>query len=138
MQPNIRTLQIIHLALVIGVTMAYIIVGKLYSLDFLNFPELNNTALYVILGAVAAVVISNLIYKQQLKQVPKSATYQEQFVVYQTATIMRLAILEGAAFLLLFLVQEVLIIGLLLIVYMVLIRPSEERMKNDFNNTRLL
>lgn len=44
----------------------------------------------------------------------------------------RWAILEGAAFMILFAVPELNLVGILLLVYMVFLRPSEEGMKRDF------
>lgn len=138
MQSSIKTLQIIHLALVAGVTIAYVIVGRLHTLNFLKLPEMNNTALLLMLGAAAAVLLSHVLYKQQLRQISKTASFQEQFNIYQTATIMRLSVLEGVAFLMLFLQKDLLIVGLILIVYMLLLRPSEVRMKNDLDNNRFI
>ena len=138
MQTPIKTLQIIHLALVAGVTMVYLVIGQIYTLDFLKLPELNNTVLVFMFGAILAVLLSNLAYNHVLKQESSPATFQKQFSVYQTATIIRLAILEGTAFLILFLQQDVLILGLLLIIYMLWLRPSETRMKHYLNQNRLL
>lgn len=138
MQAPIKTLQIIHLALVTGVIMAYVLVGRLYTFEFLNISDLNFTSLLVVLGAFIAATLSNVIYKQVLMQVSKSATIQQQFTTYQTATIIRLAILEGTALLILILQPDVLLMGLLLIAYMMLLRPTDMRMKDDLNNSRFL
>jgi hypothetical protein len=138
MQSPLKTLQIVHMALVTGVTMAYIVIGQINSLEFFNISKLNNTSLLVVLGVVMVALISNLIYNQVLMQISKTATNQEQFAKYQTANIIRLAILEGTALLILFLQNDVLFMGLLLIVYMILLRPTENRMKHDLNKSRFL
>jgi DMSO reductase anchor subunit len=126
------------MALVTGVTMAYIVIGQINSLEFFNISKLNNTSLLVVLGVVMVALISNLIYNQVLMQISKTATNQEQFAKYQTANIIRLAVLEGTALLILFLQNDVLFMGLLLIVYMILLRPTENRMKHDLNKSRFL
>jgi DMSO reductase anchor subunit len=138
MQSPLKTLQIVHMALVTGVTMAYIVIGQINSLEFFNISKLNNTSLLVVLGVVMVALISNLIYNQVLMQISKTATNQEQFAKYQTANIIRLAVLEGTALLILFLQNDVLFMGLLLIVYMILLRPTENRMKHDLNKSRFL
>lgn len=138
MQSPLKSLQIVHMALVTGVTMAYIVIGQINSLEFFNISKLNNTSLLVVLGVVMVALISNLIYNQVLMQISKTATNQEQFAKYQTANIIRLAILEGTALLILFLQNDVLFMGLLLIVYMILLRPTENRMKHDLNKSRFL
>jgi DMSO reductase anchor subunit len=138
MQSPLKSLQIVHMALITGVTMAYIVIGQINSLEFFNISKLNNTSLLVVLGVVMVALISNLIYNQVLMQISKTATNQEQFAKYQTANIIRLAILEGTALLILFLQNDVLFMGLLLIVYMILLRPTENRMKHDLNKSRFL
>lgn len=47
---------------------------------------------------------------------------------------MRWAILEGAAFLILFLKPDFVLFGLLIIIYLIFLRPTEERVNNDLIN----
>lgn len=60
MQTPIKTLQIIHLALVAGVTMVYLVIGQINTLDFLKLPELNNTVLVFMFGTILAVFFIKL------------------------------------------------------------------------------
>ena len=73
-------------------------------------------------------------FKSQLKQVESQANLEEKLPVYQTASIIRWAILEGAAFLILFIKPDLLIFGILLILYLVYLRPTEEKIINDFQS----
>ncbi|MEX0313486.1 MAG: MFS transporter, partial [Allomuricauda sp.] len=81
---------------------------------------------------ISAVVLGNFLYKQQLKNTDSGLKPEEKIGIYQTASLIRWAMLEGAAFIILFLKEELILIGLLLIFYMVILKPSEEGMKRDF------
>ena len=52
---------------------------------------------------------------------------------YQTASIVRWAILEGGAFLILFLKPELAIFGLLLILYLFLVKPTKEKIEAELD-----
>lgn len=73
-------------------------------------------------------------FKLQLKQTDPELKPEENLPIYQTASIMRWAILEGAAFIILFLKPDFLLAGILLIVYLISLRPTEERVISDIKN----
>lgn len=54
---------------------------------------------------------------------------EDKFPLYQTASLIRWSVIEGAAFLLLFLNKDFMIFGILLILYLVFIRPTEDKIK---------
>ena len=62
---------------------------------------------------------------------------EDKIPAYQTASIIRLAILEGAAFLILFLKPDFILFGILLILYIIFIRPTETQFRKDFETTRI-
>ncbi|MGD1840017.1 MAG: hypothetical protein ACFB0B_03850 [Thermonemataceae bacterium] len=132
MKEKIKVIKIIHLALVSGVTLIYVVLGNLHTFNFLRILKTESSAFTYLLVAVAAILLGNFLYKQQLKNTKDNLTLEEKVVPYQTALLTRWVILEGAAFIILFIEKEWLIIGLFLIVYMAFLRPSEERMKRDF------
>jgi len=133
MKEKIKTIQIIHLAICAGVSLAYFFIGE-PSAQHLKIPKIDAaSALYLIIP-VLAILAGNFIFKSQLKQADPQLKPEENLPVYQTACITRWAILEGAAFVILFLKPDFLIIGILLIVYLVSLRPTEERIINDLKN----
>ena len=133
MQEKIKTLKIIHLALCAGLIMAYIIIGQITSFEALKLPEIDNDSIVYLLIPFMAFSISNLLFKSQLKKAHPKASLEENLPVYQTACIMRWAILEGAAFVLLILKKEFIVFGILLIAYLLFLHPTEEKIKKDLN-----
>ncbi|RIV49703.1 MFS transporter [Flagellimonas taeanensis] len=112
--------------------MAYFFLGDLGSRDFLKIPETDATTFLYVLIPMAAIFVGQLMYRQQLQKVDTKLPLEEKLATYQTALIIRWALIEGAAFLILFLKPELVALGLLLILYLILLRPSEDGMKRDF------
>ena len=56
---------------------------------------------------------------------------KEKLVPYQSASVVRYAIIEGSAFLILIIAPDFIIFGVLLIVYLILLMPTEYRIKRD-------
>jgi hypothetical protein len=133
MQEKLKTLKIIHLAICGGVLVAYIILGQITSLDALKLPVINNDSIIYLLIPFAAFLASNGLYKFQLKKGNPKLSIEENLPIYQTASIIRWAILEGAALVLLVLKKDFIVFGLLIIVYLFLIHPSEDKIKRDLN-----
>jgi len=106
MQEKLKTLKIIHLAICAGTILAYIVLGQITSLDALKLPTIDNDSIVYLLIPFAAFSVSNLLFKMQLKKVNPKASVEENLPVYQTASIIRWAILEGAALVLLILKKE--------------------------------
>ncbi|WP_435624000.1 MFS transporter [Flagellimonas sp.] len=132
MNEKLQSLKIIHIALCVGVTLAYFFLGDLQTLEFLNVPKIDSTSFIYLLIGFCAMFLGNMVYNQRLKTVDPKSKFEERIAPYMTASIIRWAILEGAAFLILFLKKEFLVVGLFLIVYMIFTRPSSEGMKRDF------
>ncbi|MEO1486864.1 MAG: MFS transporter [Bacteroidota bacterium] len=133
MKDKFTPLKTIHFALCTGAALVYVLLGEVYKMDFLNLPEIDTTALIYLTIPFSAFLAGNFIYKNILKKVDPKMPMEFRIGTYQTAVIVRLAILEGAAFAILFLKKELLLIGLFLIVYMAFLRPSEDAMKRDFH-----
>lgn len=134
---KIKTLQIIHLALCIGLIVAYIAIGDILNPETLKIPKIDSNSVVYFVIPIAAVILSNFLFKQQLVKVEKSLQIQEKVPLYQSAFITRMAVLEAAAFMILILKKELIILGILLIAYMIFLRPSIVRMENDFENIKL-
>ncbi|MEO0571229.1 MAG: MFS transporter [Bacteroidota bacterium] len=132
MEEKLRPLKMIHIALCTGVILAYVIVGDLQTMEFLNIPKVGTTLFVFLVIPVGAIFLGNLLYKQQLRSVDKNLTLNDKTGGYQTASVIRWALIEGTAFFILFIKRELLVIGLFLILYLIFLRPSESRMKRGF------
>ncbi|WP_343589008.1 MFS transporter [Flavobacterium sp.] len=133
MTEKIRTLQIIHFGICAGTIIAYFIIGDL-SLEKLHFPIIDSASIIYLAIPVLAFVLSSILFKAQLKQIDPKLKLENKLPIYQTASIMRWAVLEGAAFIILFLNPDFIIFGIFLIVYLLFLRPTEERITNDLSD----
>ncbi|WBX70859.1 MFS transporter [Tenacibaculum retecalamus] len=124
MNQKIKTLKIIHLALVAGVTLAYFLIGDFKNI--LNLEIDNASLVYSFIPAVAY-VLSNFVFKNTLNKIKEGDSDDEKFAIYQTASIIKWAILEGACFLILFLKPDFLLFGVILLFYMILLAPKDDK-----------
>ncbi|REH46431.1 hypothetical protein C7448_108102 [Tenacibaculum gallaicum] len=122
MDQKIKTLKIIHLALVAGVTLAFTILGD-FKIMF-NMVIDNSSLLYAFIPAIAYVA-SNFMFKNMLRKVQKDASNEEKLAIYQSASIARWAIIEGACFLILILKPDFLLLGVILLIYLILLTPKK-------------
>lgn len=137
MKERLKVLKTIHIALCLGIALPYFLIGNIASLDFLKIPEIDSSKMIFFAVPIAAIIFGHLLFKQQLKLVDKNLTLEEKIGSYQTASLIRWAMLEGAAFFILFVEEELILIGVMLILYMVYLRPSEERMKRDLEMAQM-
>jgi len=135
-QAKIRILQIIHLALTMGVIL---FIGVVY----INYPDLvleynfnNPIFLLIFFISIAAIIVSNKIYFKKITSIDQNISPQEKFPKYQEAMIIRLAIIEGTAMLnvvssIYFQNLFYLVIALAMFLIMIYLFPSELKIKND-------
>ena len=131
MTEKIKTLQIIHLAVCAGTILAYFFLGELSIEKLKNVPTIDSSSIVYVCIPVLAFVLSTFLFKSQLKQIDPKLKTEDKLPVYQSASIMRWAVLEGAAFLILFLKPDFILFGILIIIYLIFLRPTEERINND-------
>ena len=137
MTEKLKTIKTIHLAICAGVIIAYFMIGDLSSLENLEMPIINKASVIYLLIPISSIFLSNLLYKSQVKNIDSKLKLEEKIPFYQTASIIRLAVLEGAAFLILFLKPDFLIFGILIIIYIIFLRPTETQFRKDCENTRV-
>ncbi len=135
MTEKLKIIKIIHLAICGGIIMAYVMLADFSTLTNLELPTVDTTSIIYLLLPVFCIPLSVFLYKSQIKNTDTSLELEEKLPIYQTATIIRLAVLEGAAFFILFVYPEVLLLGILIILYIIYLRPSEAEFKRDFGNT---
>ena len=117
-----------------GVSIAYFMIGNFSSLSDLKIDS--SSTIYLTIP-FAAYFLSNFLFKSQLKKIDPKLPLEEKFPAYQTASIIRWAILEGAAFILLFMFNDYSIFGTIIIVYLILVRPTENSIKRDLDKPHL-
>ena len=133
MNEKIKTLQIIHFALCAGLIVAYFVIGEISVEKLKKIPTIDSSSIVFAIIPLLAFILSSFLFKSQLKQVDPKLKLEDKLPVYQTASIMRWAILEVAAFILLILKPDFLIFGILIIIYLIFLRPTEEKIINDFS-----
>ncbi len=131
MEQQLKVFKIIHLALIAGLILAYYFLGDLGNLTELTFPTVNSENYIYLFIPIAAFIVSNLLFKHFVSKIEDNLSVQQKLVSYQSASIIRWAILEGAAFLMLLIYPEFLLFGILLIVYLALLIPTEAKIKRD-------
>ena len=131
MEQQLKIFKIIHLTIIAGLILAYYFLGDLGNLTDLTFPTVNSKNYIYLFIPITAFIVSNLLFKHFVSKIDNNLSVQQKLVSYQTASIIRWAILEGAAFLILLIYPEFLLFGILLIVYLALLIPTEARIKRD-------
>ncbi|MFH6969925.1 MFS transporter [Flavobacterium petrolei] len=132
MNEKIKVLQIIHLAICAGTVIAYLFIAQL-SIENLKIETTDSSDLIYFAIPISAFLLSNFLFKSQLKQADPKLKPLDNLPIYQTASIIRWAILEASALLILFLKQDLLLLGILIIVYLVFLRPTEDRIVSELS-----
>lgn len=132
MNEKIKVLQMIHLAICVGTVMAYLFIAQ-FSLESLQIDTTDSSDLIYFAIPILAFLLSNFLYKSQLKQVDPKLKPEGNLPIYQTASIIRWVILEASALLILFLKQDLLVLGIVIILYLVFLRPTEDRIVSDLS-----
>lgn len=132
MAQKIKTLQIIHLAICAGMVFIYVMLGNI-SIDKLRINAVTSSDIIHLIVPTLALLLSYLLFKSQLKKIDPKLTTEQQLPYYQTASIIRWAILEMASFYILLQKPDFIVIGLFIIAYLIYLRPSEDRLKKDIN-----
>tara|TARA_B110000503_G_scaffold83464_1_gene127386 strand:- start:127 stop:537 length:411 start_codon:yes stop_codon:yes gene_type:complete len=135
MKEQLKTIQLIHLALILGVTFAYYFLSDLSSFnDLFTLPDINSSTIYIAITPMIAFVSGNLVFKNMLSKIDKKVKVEDNFGAYQTASLVRWTILEGTAFLIIMTNTDFILFGVVLIIYLALLRPSESIIQKDLKN----
>jgi hypothetical protein len=137
----IKTITIIHYAYCIAVLLFGAAAIFIMENAVMNFSSPDDTFFYLIpLFAIGGLLSSNYIFRNSLKSIQTKSTLMEKLTQYQSARIIRIALIEAPALLgiVIFIItsnQYYLIISAVLLAYMVLIRPSTTIIKEDLRLT---
>jgi len=135
----LKTIKIIYLALLTGQLLFFVVAftqtpRHKFALDFSDDP----LVLVVPLMAVMSFILSNILFRQQLGIAVNQTTLSGKLTSYQTASIIRFAVIEGTSLfsIVAFLISGNLffaaIFGLLILMFIVN-HPSKDKVENDLN-----
>jgi|TARA_R110002049_G_scaffold329_11_gene1858 membrane protein insertase Oxa1/YidC/SpoIIIJ len=133
------SLSIIHAALTIGVLLFTIVLFIMGNDLILGFTSDESIFIYIVpIVAMISYFGSQYLFNKQLANVVNRNTFKEKLMLYQQACIIRFAFLEGAAFLSsvsFMLTNNVfyLVISLLLILYLIKLRPTKKKVMGDLS-----
>lgn len=134
MQSQLKVIKIIHIGLVTGLILAYFVLGNLSNFSQLKLPIVKSDDIIFLLIPIAAIAIGNVLFKSLISKIDAKLSFEDKLIPYQTASIVRWAIIEGAAFVILIIKPELVVFGLFLIAYLVLLMPNNYRIKRDLNH----
>ncbi|WP_291136519.1 MFS transporter [Flavobacterium sp. UBA7663] len=137
--PSLKTLSIIHLALCSGVFIfGFIMFSKTNSTEII-LDDSNDTFKYIIPSvAIIAFFLSNFLFKSQLNSISENAELKEKLVKYQSASIVKYAILEGTALFSIVIYNLTsnflyLLIASGMLLYLILQRPTLSKIISDLD-----
>lgn len=85
---------------------------------------------------LAAIPFSSFMYSWFKKKITAEMPLSEKFAKYQTASLVRFALLELTAFLIIFFLQDskiYFVFPFFIVVYMIFLKPSKEKMMDEMN-----
>ena len=134
---NLKPIQIVHLAMCIAPALFLAIVFVLNKNDF-NAAIFGDDVLYFITPAMAAgaFITGHMLFKKHLSAIDKDMSLSERLTKYQSAFIIRQALIEGAT---IFNIVAYFLLGhsffaaiaLILILLMFAFRPTKFRVSED-------
>jgi hypothetical protein len=135
----LKSISIIHLALLAGQVIfgivAYAQSGKIYF----GIHNMDSVFIYIVpLVAIGGFMGGYLTFKKQLADIRNKKSLGEKVMAYQTALIIRYALLEGPSLLAIVTYMEdgnlfFLAIAGLLMLYFLFLRPTMEKVENDLD-----
>ena len=133
----LRTITIIHLALVAGVIMFAIVTFSITLNQKLDLSYSGDPMFFIVpIMAIAGILVGNYLYGNNIKALASKNTLQEKLAGFQTASIIKYALLEGSALLgiVAFLNEGnlyFLIISILLLLWLIMQRPTRDKIERD-------
>ncbi len=134
------SLKIIHFALTAGVVLFLLIA---IALQFKGFePELKEMEMILlgitVLAAISGIFTGNLLFRRRLEQLVEQKSLEKKLLGYQSALLLKYALVEGPAFFTIVayhLTANILfpVITVLLVFTMVLFAPRKEKLISDLN-----
>ena len=134
------SLKIIHFALTAGVVLFLLIA---IALQFKGFePELKEMEMILlgitVLAAISGIFTGNLLFRRRLEQLVEQKSLEKKLLGYQSALLLKYALVESTAFFTIVAYLLTLniffpVITVLLVFTMVLFAPRKEKLISDLN-----
>jgi hypothetical protein len=135
----LRSISIIHLALLAGQVIFGIVAYAQSTRVYFGVNNMDDMFIFIVpVVAIGGFMAGYLIFKQQLVIIRGKRTLGEKVISYQTALIMRYALLEGPSLLAIvaYLLNGnlfYLAVAGLLMLYFLFLRPTMEKVENDLD-----
>ncbi|MEC7265155.1 MAG: hypothetical protein VXW38_15555 [Bacteroidota bacterium] len=131
----LKIMSFLHL----GITATPIILGILFYTQSqgaqMNFDTSGDMFMAIVpVVAIGSIFLGDLIFKKMLGSLPKGSSLRDKLAKFQTASIIKFALLEGAALFAIVIFSNTqnltyLIIGAFLIFYLLLQRPTKDKIE---------
>ncbi|AEM71042.1 hypothetical protein Murru_2003 [Allomuricauda ruestringensis DSM 13258] len=135
----LKTMSILHM----GIAAAPVVLGAFFYFKTgdaaLNFSNSSDIFLAIVpVVALASIFLGDLIFKKNLKSLPENATLKNKLAKFQTASIIKYGLMEGGALFCIVVFANsqnltYLIIGVFLICYLFLQRPTKQKIERALN-----
>lgn len=140
---SLKKLRIVHIALTIGQIAFAVIVFNLKFSEalFVDISNTNNPFLLIVpMITIVGFTMGNFLFKKQLATIKREDSDSTKISKYQTATILKFALLEGPSLLgiVAFMLSGNLIFLIfsgIIILYFISLRPSDSKVEKDLNIT---
>jgi len=135
----IRTMTIIHYAFCASILIFGLIICYSIERVSINFADTEDLFFYLVpFLAIMGAVVGRFLFQNNLKNIHEKPTLKEKLGSYQSAILIRTAMIEGPGFLgiVAFMItgnQLFLIISAVLLVYLFLLRPTTSTIIEDLN-----
>lgn len=130
MQQRIVTVKIIHIALIAFVIIACFVLG---DLKYITNAKLDASNFAFLLIPVVAYFFGNYMFQNVFKGINEMQSTEDKMLIYIRASIVRWAILEVVCFFILIIKPELLIINVVVLLFMMYLRPSKDHIKQTLN-----
>lgn len=135
----LRSLSVIHLALLAGQVIFGIVAYAQSKKIYFGIHNMDSVFMYIVpLVAIGGFMGGYLMFKKQLTVIRSKSSLGEKVIAYQTALIVRYALLEGPSLLAIVIYMQdgnLFFLGIagLMILYFLSLRPTMEKVENDLD-----
>ncbi len=139
--PNgfIKTLSILHMSLIMGPVLFGTVIYFQTQNASLNFSDTDDIYLIIVpIVAVSCIFLGNFIFKQSIRNIPKTIGLRQKLARFQTASIIKYALAEAPALfgVVAFMItgnMAYLTISVVLILYFFMLKPTKEKIERSLD-----
>jgi len=137
----LKTISIIHLGLFAGPLIFGIFTFSTIKETKIDYSDTNDIFLFLVpLFAISGILVGNILFKEQIDKLINKDSLMEKLSGFQTASIIKYALLEGPALIGIVAFNNngnllYLIISGILILYLIILRPTNDIIETSLNFT---